>query len=105
MQDLPGTRGYAVSVHDPGHSICRQWASRAEASLPSLEDRLTTGYHWTMSTMFRLVRSYPVVAWTLVVGAVVLGLVGGGYAVPAQWVATGYVTLIILLTGNQLRQM
>jgi heavy metal translocating P-type ATPase len=44
-------------------------------------------------------RRYPVVGLTLVVGAVVLTLLSLGHGGPAQWIATGYVSVIVLVTS------
>ncbi|WP_261624612.1 heavy metal translocating P-type ATPase [Nesterenkonia marinintestina] len=52
-----------------------------------------------MSAALSLARNYPMVAWTLAVGAVVLGLLAAGSEGPAQWTATAYVALVVVLTG------
>lgn len=52
-----------------------------------------------MERILRAARQYPMVAWTLIAGAVVLGLLAMGLPAPAQWTATGYVAVIVVLTA------
>ena len=52
-----------------------------------------------MTKVVGFVRSYPVVSLTLVVGTLVLTLLGLGNSGPAQWVATAYVAVIIIITA------
>ncbi|MGD8151227.1 heavy metal translocating P-type ATPase [Ornithinimicrobium sp. Y1694] len=52
-----------------------------------------------MGKVVRFSRTYPVVAVTLIVGAVVLGLLGLGHAPAAQLVATVYVAGVVLMTS------
>jgi len=52
-----------------------------------------------MAKVGRLLRGYALVAVTLVVGAVVIGLWALGHGGAVQVVATGYVSIIIVMTG------
>lgn len=52
-----------------------------------------------MAKVLGFARRYPVVSLTLVVGALVLSLLGFGHGGVAQWIATGYVAIIILITS------
>lgn len=51
-----------------------------------------------MQRVSGFVRGYPLVAWTLLVLVVVLGLFIGGLEMPAQMIATAWVGLVIVLT-------
>lgn len=52
-----------------------------------------------MGRVAGFVRTYPVVGLTLLVGAVVLTLLALGHEGPAQWLATGYVSVVIAVTA------
>jgi len=52
-----------------------------------------------MGKVAGLFRKYPVVWLTLLVGALVLTLLALGHDLPAQWIATGYVAVIVVITA------
>ncbi|MDO5738778.1 MAG: heavy metal translocating P-type ATPase [Ornithinimicrobium sp.] len=52
-----------------------------------------------MGKIVRVLKKYPLVGLTLFVGAVVLTLLWLGHGGPAQWIATGYVGAIIVMTA------
>ncbi|USQ76269.1 heavy metal translocating P-type ATPase [Ornithinimicrobium cryptoxanthini] len=55
-----------------------------------------------MTKVIGFVRSFPVVSLTLAIGTLVLALLGLGHSGPAQWIATGYVAVIILITSTDM---
>ncbi|HHW82256.1 MAG TPA: HAD-IC family P-type ATPase [Actinomycetales bacterium] len=52
-----------------------------------------------MTKVNRFVARYPLVAWTLLVGAIVLALYFSGLELPARMIATGWVGFVVVLTG------
>lgn len=71
----------------------------AKASLPIVEIVGPTRDNAPMARVSGFVRSYPLVAWTLAVGSVVLALFLAGLGLPAQVIATAWVGFVVVLTG------